>query len=109
MNTWKSEEGGYTYESNTPAKIPNPVAEINETDRLTKNTRGIGDLYLSWNIFENLQYKFKAGIDAFYNKEQSFVGRVNQVDVVFMICPWDWIKPLVIPIVLGQCYRGSED
>ena len=69
----ENREGGYTYESNTPSKIPNPVAEINETDRLTTATRGIGDLYLDWNIIENLQYKFKAGIDAFFTKEQQFI------------------------------------
>ncbi len=32
-----SDESGYTYESNTLSRIPNPVAEINETK--TKITR----------------------------------------------------------------------
>jgi len=66
-------EGGYTYQSNTPTKIPNPVAEINETERVTYASRGMGDVYLDWNIFKDLQYKFKVGIDAFYNKEQQYI------------------------------------
>lgn len=69
----EDQEGGYTYQSNTLSRIPNPVAEINETERVTSATRGIGDLYLDWDVFKNLQYKFKAGIDAFFNKEQQYI------------------------------------
>lgn len=69
----ENQEGGYTYQSNTISRIPNPVAEINETERVTTSTRGMGDLYLNWDIFKNLQYKFKAGIDAFFNKEQQYI------------------------------------
>ena len=66
-------EGGYTYESNTMNRIPNPVAEINETKRVINSNRLIGDYYLDWDIIENLKFKFKAGIDAFFNKEQQFI------------------------------------
>ena len=65
--------GGYTYESNTINRIPNPVAEINETERIINSNRAIGDLYLDWDIIPGLQYKFKLGIDAFFTKEQQYI------------------------------------
>ncbi len=65
--------GGYTYESNTINRIPNPVAEMNETDILVTSNRLIGDFYTTWNIVNNLEYKFKAGIDVFFNKEQQYI------------------------------------
>jgi len=65
--------GGYTYESNTINRVPNPVAEINETERVMNSNRAIGDLYLDWDIIEGLQYKFKAGVDAFFTKEQQYI------------------------------------
>ena len=65
--------GGYTYESNTINRIPNPVAEINETERVINSNRAIGDLYLDWDIIQGLQYKFKVGIDAFFTKEQQYI------------------------------------
>jgi len=65
--------GGYTYESNTINQVPNPVAEINETKRVLNANRAIGDMYLDWDIIPELQYKFKVGIDAFFNKEQQYI------------------------------------
>ena len=65
--------GGYTYESNTINKIPNPVAEINETKRLMNSNRILGDLYLDWDIIKGLQFKFKVGVDAFFTKEQQYI------------------------------------
>jgi TonB-linked SusC/RagA family outer membrane protein len=65
--------GGYTYESNTINRIPNPVAEINETDRVINSSRAIGDLYLDWDIIPGLTYKIKLGVDAFFTKEQQYI------------------------------------
>ncbi len=65
--------GGYTYESNTINNIPNPVAEINETDIVITTDRLIGDYYVDWDIVKNLQFKFKVGADAFFNKEQQYI------------------------------------
>ncbi|HDS08410.1 MAG TPA: TonB-dependent receptor [Bacteroides sp.] len=65
--------GGYTYESNTINRVPNPVAEINETDRLVNSNRAIGDFYLDWDIIPGLQYRFKLGADAFFTKEQQYI------------------------------------
>jgi TonB-linked SusC/RagA family outer membrane protein len=65
--------GGYTYESNTINRIPNPVAEINETKRLINSSRAMGDLYLDWDIIKGLQYKFKVGVDAFFTREQQYI------------------------------------
>lgn len=65
--------GGYTYESNTINRVPNPVAEINETDRLINSNRAIGDIYLDWDIIPGLQYKLKLGVDAFFTKEQQYI------------------------------------
>jgi hypothetical protein len=65
--------GGYTYESNTINKVGNPVAEINETKTRITTTRVISDGYLDWKILKNLTYKFKFGIDAFFNKEQQYI------------------------------------
>jgi TonB-linked SusC/RagA family outer membrane protein len=65
--------GGYTYESNTINAIPNPVAEMNETDIVITTDRMIGDFYVDWNLIKNLQYKFKIGVDAFFNKEQQYI------------------------------------
>jgi len=65
--------GGYTYESNTINRIPNPVAEINETDRVISSNRAIGDMYLDWDIIPGLQYKLKLGVDAFLTKEQQYI------------------------------------
>ena len=65
--------GGYTYESNTINRVPNPVAEINETERVINSNRAIGDMYLDWDIIEGLQYKFKVGVDAFFTKEQQYI------------------------------------
>ncbi len=60
--------GGYTYESNTINRIPNPVAEINETDRVINSNRAIGDMYLDWDIIPGLQYKFKAGCGCLFHQ-----------------------------------------
>jgi TonB-linked SusC/RagA family outer membrane protein len=65
--------GGYTYESNTINRIPNPVAEINETDRIINSNRAIGDMFLEWDIIPGLQYKLKLGVDAFFTKEQQYI------------------------------------
>ncbi len=65
--------GGYTYESNTINRIPNPVAEINETDRIINSNRAIGDMYFDWDIIPGLQYKLKLGVDAFFTKEQQYI------------------------------------
>ncbi len=68
-----TQEGGYTYESNTINKIPNPVAEINETKTLITANRVIGDFYTDWRIIKDLLFKFKIGIDGFFNKEQQYI------------------------------------
>lgn len=68
-----SDESGYTYESNTLSRIPNPVAEINETKTKITTSRVIADYYTDWNITSDLQYKLKAGVDAFFNDEQQFI------------------------------------
>ncbi len=68
-----TQAGGYTYESNTINRIPNPVAEMNETDIVITTDRVIGDFYTTWDIIKDLQYKFKIGIDAFFNKEQQYI------------------------------------
>jgi len=65
--------GGYTYESNTINRIPNPVAEINETERVINSSRALGDFYLDWDIIKGLQYKFKVGVDAFFTREQQYI------------------------------------
>jgi TonB-linked SusC/RagA family outer membrane protein len=67
------QEGGYTYESNTMTRIPNPVAEMNETKTLVTSDRVIGDFYTTWDIIKNLEFKFKIGIDGFFNKEQQYI------------------------------------
>ncbi len=68
-----NQEGGYTYESNTMTRIPNPVAEMNETKILITSNRVIGDFYTNWDIIKNLEYKIKIGVDAFFNKEQQYI------------------------------------
>jgi TonB-linked SusC/RagA family outer membrane protein len=68
-----TQAGGYTYESNTINRIPNPVAEINETEIVVTTDRLISDFYATWDIIKDLQYKFKIGIDAFFNKEQQYI------------------------------------
>jgi TonB-linked SusC/RagA family outer membrane protein len=65
--------GGYTYESNTVNRVPNPVAEINETKRVINSNRAISDIYLDWEIIPGLQYRFKGGLDAFFNREQQYI------------------------------------
>lgn len=67
------QEGGYTYESNTINKVGNPVAEINETKTRITTSRVISDGYLDWKVLKNLTYKFKFGMDAFFNKEQQYI------------------------------------
>lgn len=67
------QEGGYTYESNTMTSIPNPVAEMNETKTLITTNRVIGDFYTTWDIIKNLEFKFKIGVDGFFNKEQQYI------------------------------------
>jgi TonB-linked SusC/RagA family outer membrane protein len=68
-----TQTGGYTYESNTINRIPNPVAEMNETEIVITTDRIISDFYTTWDIINNLQYKFKIGVDAFFNKEQQYI------------------------------------
>jgi TonB-linked SusC/RagA family outer membrane protein len=68
-----NQEGGYTYESNTMTRIPNPVAEMNETKTLVTSNRVIGDFYTTWNIIKNLEFKFKIGVDGFFNREQQYI------------------------------------
>jgi TonB-linked SusC/RagA family outer membrane protein len=68
-----SREGGYTYESNTMTRIPNPVAEMNETKTLVTSNRIIGDFYTTWDIIKNLEFKFKIGVDGFFNREQQYI------------------------------------
>lgn len=67
------QEGGYTYESNTLARIPNPVAEIKETEIKVSTHRVVGDYFADWNITDNLIFKFKTGVDGFFNKEQQYI------------------------------------
>jgi TonB-linked SusC/RagA family outer membrane protein len=69
----ETHSSGYTYKSNTPAIIPNPVAEINLTKREQISNRIITDAYLDWEIIKDLTFKAKFGIDGFYTKERQYI------------------------------------
>ncbi len=68
------DEGNYTYKNNTSnPPVGNPVEDALRTDQLSKSTRITGNLYLEWDIVENLKVKSFIAGDAYFNKEQSFI------------------------------------
>lgn len=68
------EDGSYTYKNNTNSPpVGNPVADARNTDQQSKSTRILGNMYLEWDIVDNLKFKSFASTDAYFNKEQSFV------------------------------------
>lgn len=71
-----NEDGSYVYENNTsnPA-VGNPVQDANEFQQLTKNTRGIANLYAELGILNGLNFKTNFGLDFYNMKEQSFASK----------------------------------
>ncbi len=68
------ENGDYTFSNNTSnPPVGNPVEDALRTDQLTKSTRISGNVYLEWEIIENLKFKTFVAGDFFFNKEQAFI------------------------------------
>lgn len=65
--------GGYTYEDDRGRNLGNPVADAQETDNLSLNSRVIGSLFSTFEIIEDLKFKVSLGIDGFSVKENRFV------------------------------------
>ncbi len=68
------DKGEFTYENNTgqPA-VGNPVADAESTKQLSTSTRLLGNVYLSWDILDNLSFKTSIGTDAVFTQEKGFV------------------------------------
>ena len=65
--------GGYTFEDDRGRNLPNPVADAQETDNISKNTRVIASVFGEFEIIDNLTVKANLGVDAFSVKENRFV------------------------------------
>lgn len=67
-------DGEYTFENNTaqPA-VGNPVADINSTKQVSNSTRLLGNLFVTWDIVKDLQFKSSIGTDAAFIDEKSFI------------------------------------
>lgn len=67
------EPGGWTYEDDRGRNLPNPVADAQDTDNISKNTRIIASVFGEMELTEGLTFKANLGIDAFSVKENRFV------------------------------------
>jgi len=68
------ENGNYTYNNNTSnPPVGNPVEDAVRTDQLSQSTRITGNLYLEWEIIENLKFRTFVSGDTYFNKEKSFI------------------------------------
>ena len=65
--------GGYTFQDDRGRNLPNPVADAQETDNISKNTRIIASFFGEYEIIENLTFKANLGVDVFSVKENRFV------------------------------------
>ena len=66
--------GDYVFENNTAQpSVGNPVADINKTEQLSNSTRILGNLFLTWDILDDLKFKTSIGTDAVFLTEKSFI------------------------------------
>jgi len=68
-----NEEGGYTFEDERNRNLPNPVADAQESDNFTQNSRVIASVYTDIEIIDDLVFKLNLGIDGFSVKDNRFV------------------------------------
>lgn len=66
-------EGGYTFEDERNRNLPNPVADAQESDNITQNSRVIGSMFADFEIIDGLVFKLNIGVDAFSVKDNRFV------------------------------------
>lgn len=66
--------GEYVFENNTaqPA-VGNPVADINSTEQVVTSNRILGNIFLTWDITKELQFKSSIGTDAVFSTEKAFI------------------------------------
>ncbi len=69
----ENERGGWTYEDDRGRNLPNPVADAQDTDNISKNTRIIASVFGEMELVDGLVFKTNLGIDAFSVKENRFV------------------------------------
>ncbi|MEQ9297879.1 MAG: TonB-dependent receptor [Cyclobacteriaceae bacterium] len=67
------EPGGWTYEDDRGRDLPNPVADAQDTDNISKNTRIIASVFGELEITDGLTFKANFGADVFSVKENRFV------------------------------------
>ena len=64
--------GGYTFENNRGAILGNPYAEAKEYTSNTVVSRILGNVFLNYKLFKNLEFKSNFGVDGFSTEEGSF-------------------------------------
>jgi TonB-linked SusC/RagA family outer membrane protein len=68
------DEGEYTFENNTAQPgAGNPVADIHKTKQVSNSTRLFGNVFATWDMMKDLQFKTSIGTDAVFANEKSFV------------------------------------
>ncbi|TRX59602.1 TonB-dependent receptor [Fulvivirga sp. M361] len=66
--------GEFVFENNTAQpSVGNPVADAARTQQVNTSTRLLGNVFLKWDILDNLSFKTSIGTDAVFVKEKSFV------------------------------------
>lgn len=65
-------DGGYTFENDRGKILGNPYAEAKEFTSTTILSRILGNVFLTYQLHKNLEFKTNFGIDGFSNEEGSF-------------------------------------
>lgn len=64
--------GGYTFENDRGKILGNPYAEAKEFTSTTVLSRFLGNVFLTYRLHQNLEFRTNFGVDAFGNEEASF-------------------------------------
>ncbi len=64
--------GGYTFENDRGKILGNPYAEAKEFTSTTILSRFLGNVFLTYRLHRNLEFRTNFGVDAFGNEEASF-------------------------------------
>lgn len=64
--------GGYTFQHDKKDAVANPVADALEFEALTGTSRVLGNVFLSYKILKNLEFRTSFGIDGLNSKSNTF-------------------------------------
>ncbi len=64
--------GGYTYQHDRKDAVSNPIADALDFEALTGTSRVLGNVYLNYRIFKDLEFRTSFGIDGLNTKSNTF-------------------------------------